>query len=111
MSHTPSFADYRIGIEAAVQMRQSSTAFAFLQRIQQYQQQRQLSEIPLVDPNDSGIEIDPEAFYSVMTCSLQTGDCALVQRTFDELKATVGVAGLEHKAGIMLLQVRLSVFW
>ena len=105
MSHTPSFADYRIGIEAAVQMRQSSTAFAFLQRIQQYQQQRQLSETPLVDSNDFGMEIDPDAFYSVMTCSLHTGNCALVQRIFDELKATVGVTGLEHKAWIMLLQV------
>lgn len=105
MSHTPSFADYRIGIEAAVQMRQSSTAFAFLQRIQQYQQQRQLSETSLVDSNDFGMEIDSDAFYSVMTCSLQTGNCALVQRIFDELKATVGVTGLEHKAWIMLLQV------
>ena len=105
MSHCPSSVDFRIGIDAAVHMRQSSCAFAFLQRIQHYHQQRQMSESSLDHLSGNSVELDSEAFYSVMNCALQTSDCTIVQATFDELKATFGTAGLENKAWIMLLQV------
>jgi len=115
MGHTPSPSDFRIGITAAAHARASSTAFAFLQRIQHYQQQLRLSEQPrdddTVDCDDAlGAELhaslNASAFHSVMACALQTGDTAIVQRTFDELKAAVGLQGLEHEAWVMLLQVR-----
>ena len=109
MSHCPTVADFRIGIEAAVRMRQSTSAFAFLQRIQHYYQQRQMSESSLDHSLENSVELDSEAFYSVMTCGLQTTDCAIVQTTFDELKATVGLADLENRAWIMLLQVSTQV--
>jgi len=94
MSHSPSSTDLRIGIEAAVHMRDSSSAFAFLQRIQHQHQQRQLSENSLDGSVDSSMNLDSGVFYSVMNCALQMGDGVIVQRTFDELKATVGVSGL-----------------
>lgn len=106
MSHSPSSTDLRIGIEAAVHMRDSSSAFAFLQRIQHQHQQRQLSENSLDGSVDSSMNLDSGVFYSVMNCALQMGDGVIVQRTFDELKATVGVSGLEPRAWTMLLQVR-----
>jgi hypothetical protein len=106
MSHSPSSTDFRIGIEAAVHMRDSSSAFAFLQRIQHQHQQRQLSENSLDCSVDSSMNLDSGAFYSVMSCASQMSDASIVQRTFDELKATVGVSGLEPRAWVMLLQVR-----
>ena len=117
MDHVPSPADFRTGITAAAQTQASSTALAFLQRIQQYYQQQRLSELPRDDDTvDSDAacmgphaSLNASAFHSVMACALQTGDCAIVQRTFDDLKATVGLSCLEHKAWIMLLQVCVNV--
>lgn len=105
MNHAPSFRDFRIGIEAAAEMRQSNTAFAFLQRIQNYRQQQQLSENDLNGSGVCAMELDSEAFITVMTCSSQTGDVEIVQRTFDELKLTFGHESVEHEAWILLLQV------
>ena len=105
MSHSPSSTDFRTGIKAAVQLRQSACAFSFLQRIQAFHQQRQLSESSCDQSVNTVVELDSDVFHSVMTCALQTNDCLIVQRTFDELKATFGATGLEITAWIMLLQV------
>ena len=105
MNHAPSSQDFRIGIEAAAETLQSNTAFAFLQRIQNHRQQQQLSENDLDDSAACVTELDSGAFLIVMTCALRTGDCDIVQRTFDELKATVGPANTEYKGWILLLQV------
>lgn len=105
MNHAPSSQDFRIGIEAAAESLQSNTAFAFLQRIQNHRQQQQLSENDLDDSAACVTELDSGAFFTVMTCALRTGDCDIVQRTFDELKATVGPANIEYKGWILLLQV------
>jgi ribulose kinase len=108
MNHSPTPSDYRSGITAAAHLQQSSTAFSFLQRIQHYYQQQQLSESALENVDDFKAELDSEAFHLVAKCALQTGDCAIVQGTFDAFMAAVGAPHLPQEMWIMLLQVTVQ---